>query len=43
MGMVSGLVNQPDQPAAEIVAEIVEKATQLLGSAAQHLTLPSKL
>lgn len=41
MGQVSGLVNTPNQSAAEIVQEMMAGATQVLGSASTLLQRPS--
>ncbi|KAI1335970.1 2-nitropropane dioxygenase [Xylariaceae sp. FL0016] len=43
MGIVSGLVNKPNQTAKEIVDEIVKEATQLLGSAGQYVSSKPRL
>ncbi len=37
MGIVAGLVNKPEQPAADIVQEIVEEAYEALKSAEGYL------
>ena len=43
MGVVAGLINREDQSAKEIVEEIVEEATRLLGSANKYVTARAKL
>jgi hypothetical protein len=43
MGVVAGLVNKEGQSAKEIVDEIVEEATRLLGSANKYVTAQAKL
>jgi hypothetical protein len=43
MGVVAGLVNKEGQSAKEIVDEIVEEATRLLGSANEYVTAQAKL
>lgn len=43
MGQVSGLVNTPNQSAAEIVEEMMQGAVQVLGSAQGYLRPSSKL
>lgn len=43
MGIVVGLVNKPDQPAADIVREIVEEAYAVLSQANGYLRPTSKL
>lgn len=43
MGVVAGLVNKEGQSAREIVDEIVEEATQLLGSANKYVIAQAKL
>jgi NAD(P)H-dependent flavin oxidoreductase YrpB (nitropropane dioxygenase family) len=43
MGVVAGLVNREGQSAKEIVDEIVEEATRLLGSANKYVTAQTKL
>lgn len=43
MGIVAGLVNTPDQPAADIVREIVEEAYAALSQSSSYLRATSKL
>jgi hypothetical protein len=43
MGVVAGLVNKEGQSAEEIVNEIVEEATRLLGSAHKYVIAQAKL
>jgi uncharacterized protein YwbE len=43
MGIVAGLVTKRDQPAGEIVREIVQEAYQVLNSANQYLNPSGKL
>jgi hypothetical protein len=43
MGQVSGLVNTPNQSAAEIVNEMMEGAVRVLGSAQDFLQVSAKL
>lgn len=43
MGMVAGFVNKPDQPAEDIVREIVTEAEYLLSNASQYVVTTSKL
>lgn len=43
MGIVSGMVNTPDQPAAEIVHEIVVEAEALLTDARKYHQSQSRL
>jgi len=43
MGIVAGLVNKRDQPAAEIVEEMVEEAYRVLSASQGYLRPPSKL
>ncbi|KAK4937654.1 hypothetical protein LTR10_021800 [Elasticomyces elasticus] len=43
MGVVSGLVNTPNQTAAEIVKEMVDDAARLLGGAGNYLKPVAKL
>jgi hypothetical protein len=37
MGVVSAMVNTPNQPAAEIVREMMDEAVRMLGSASDFL------
>ena len=43
MGVVAGMVNTEGQSAKEIVNEIVEEATKLLGSANKYVAVQAKL
>ena len=43
MGVVSGLVNTPNQSAAEIIKEMVDDAARVLGGAASYLKPVAKL
>lgn len=43
MGMVAGLVNKKDQPAGDIVREIVQEAYEALNSAQGYLRPGAKL
>jgi hypothetical protein len=43
MGIVAGLVNKRDQPAGDIVREIVQEAYEALNSASGFLRPASKL
>ena len=43
MGQVSGLVNTPNQSAAEIVQEMMEGAVKVLGSTSGYLKPSAKL
>jgi hypothetical protein len=43
MGQVSGLVNTPNQSAAEIVQDMMEGAVKVLGSAQGFLKVGAKL
>lgn len=43
MGVVAGLVNGEDRSAGEVVDEIVEEATRLLGSTNEYVTAQAKL
>lgn len=43
MGIVAGLVNKVDQPAGDIVREIVHEAYQVLNSANQYCNPTGKL
>ena len=43
MGVVAGLVNTPNQSAADIVKEMVDDATRLLGGAGNYLKPVAKL
>ncbi|KAI0160259.1 2-nitropropane dioxygenase [Xylariaceae sp. FL1272] len=43
MGIVTGLINKPDQPAKEIVDEIVTQAADLLASASKYTASKSRL
>lgn len=43
MGVVSALVNKPNQTAAEIVKEMADEAVRLLGGAGNYLKPAAKL
>jgi hypothetical protein len=43
MGVVSGMINKADQPAAEIVNEIVSQARDLLARSSDYIFTASKL
>ncbi|KAI0007474.1 2-nitropropane dioxygenase [Xylariaceae sp. FL0662B] len=43
MGVVAGLINKANQPAQEIVNEIVSEAAEILGSAGQFVTSKARL
>ncbi|KAI0023050.1 hypothetical protein F4780DRAFT_777172 [Xylariomycetidae sp. FL0641] len=43
MGIVTGLINNPDQSAKKIVDEVVTQAADVLGSAGKHFAAKPKL
>lgn len=43
MGIVAGLVNKPNQPAKEIVEEMVQGAVEVLSKAQKLINRPARL